>query len=407
MINLYDMKKTASGLLFAAALLCCGRQHLYSQCNNRIDVLGRPCGGTIQTAVPFLRIAPDARSGAMGDAGIALSPDANAVHFNASNLAFAEDKYGFSATYTPWLTNLGLNDIYLGFLSGFYRIGKDNAPQKQAIGFGLKYFSLGNIQWTDEQGTPINEGSPREFEATVSYSRQLSKEFAVAVSGKYVYSNLASGLNPGGGAQVISSGKAGAADFSMTYKDDLKMGDKKTNLTVGLAITNIGNKISYLRTADFLPTNLGIGAAWLIPLDQFNTITFALDLNKLLVPTPDTTGRWRTLSPVAGIFDSFTTAPGGFSEKLQEINYSAGIEYWYDKQFAVRAGYFYENPNKGGRRYLTAGLGLKYNVLGINLSYLVPTTSQRGPLDNTLRFSLLFDASSFKVDNADNAYNNK
>jgi Type IX secretion system protein PorV len=168
---------------------------------------------------------------------------------------------------------------------------------------------------------------------------------------------------------------------------------------VGAVVSNIGSKISYLRTADFLPTNLGVGGAWDIPFDQFNSIVVAMDVNKLLVPTPqpqDTTGAWRAVSPISGIFKSFNDAPGGFSEELKEFTYSLGLEYWYDKQFAVRAGYFYENKAKGGRQYFTVGLGLKYNVLGINLSYLVPTSSQRGPLDNTLRFSLLFDAASFK-----------
>jgi hypothetical protein len=266
------------------------------------------------------------------------------------------------------------------------------------LGFSLKYFSLGKIDWTDDQGTVLNQGSPKELQASVSYSRQLSKNFAMGITGHYIYSNLATGLTVGG--QSISSGTAGAADLSMTYKSQIKMSDKKTDFTLGVAITNIGSKITYSRTPDFLPTNLGVGAAWEIPLDQANTITFTTDLNKLLVPTPDSLGKWRTRGLVDGIFNSLTDAPGGFSEKLKEINISVGVEYWYDKQFALRLGYFTEDKDKGNRKYFTAGLGLKYNVVGINLSYLVPTSSQRNPLDNTLRFSLLFDMASFKQEAA-------
>ncbi len=371
------------------------------------DPLGRDCGGAVQTAVPFLMINPDARSGAMGDVGIAISPDANAIHFNASKYAMASQKFGMSLTYTPWLRSLGVNDIYLAYAAGYYQFGTD---VKQAIGVSLRYFSLGSIQWTDFNASVLGEGSPREFETAVSYSRQLSKFLAVGATAKFIYSNLATGQSPDGGADRISSGRAGAVDFSMTYRKPIKMAAGTSTLMIGGAIKNIGNKITYLRSSDFLPQNLGIGAAWDIPLDQYNSIVVALDLNKLLVPTPrplDTIKganggpAWKDKSPISAAIGSFGDAPGGGQEELKEINISAGIEYWYDKQFAVRAGYFYEHAEKGGRRYFTVGLGLKYNVMGINLSYLVPTSSQRGPLDNTLRFSLLFDAASFK-ENDDN-----
>ena len=367
------------------------------------NTLGQSCGGSIQTAVPFLRINPDARSGAMGDVGIAISPDANAMHFNASKLAMADQKFGGSLSYTPWLRNLGVNDIYLAYLSGFYQFG---TGVKQAVGISLRYFSLGDIQWTDYNGVPLGNGSPREFEFAASYSRQLSENLSVGATGKYIYSNLATGQSPGGGGGVIHSGQGGAVDISMTYKKPLKLNGGKGDYTVGVAVSNIGGKLDYYLSSDFLPTNLGIGGALNFPFDQFNRIVFAVDLNKFLVPTPislaqDPTGSWKSTSPIAGIFKSFGDAPGGFSEELQEINISAGAEYWYDNQFAFRAGYFYEDKNKGGRQYLTVGLGLKYSVLGINLSYLVPTSSSRGPLDNTLRFSLLFDAASFK-DTPDN-----
>jgi hypothetical protein len=376
---------------------------IQAQCFDGFLPNGQKCGGTVQTAVPFLRINPDARSGAMGDVGIGLSPDANSIHFNASKLAMADQNFGASLTYTPWLRNLGVNDIYMAYGTGYYQFG---SKSKQAIGVGLRYFSLGNITWTDFNAQPLGEGSPREFEIAAAYSRQLGPNLAVGITGKFIYSNLATGQSPDGGTQPITSGKAAAADISFTYKKPFKTANGNSSVMVGGVISNMGNKISYLRSSDFLPTNLGIGAAWDIPFDQYNSLVVAVDMNKLLVPTPqpgDSTDNnnnkipdWKDASMVSGIFKSFGDAPGGFSEELKELTWSLGLEYWYDKQFAVRAGYFREHQSKGGRQYFTVGLGLKYNVMGINLSYLVPAGSQRGPLDNTLRFSLLFDAASFK-----------
>jgi hypothetical protein len=390
------MKKTLLATLIFGATFC-SLSKLNAQCSNGRNALGQPCGGAIQTAVSFLRIAPDARSGAMGDAGIAITPDANSINYNASKLVFAEQKFGVSATYTPWLSSLGLGDIYLGYLAGYVQL-PSSKDQKQAIGWGLKYFSLGKIDWTDEQGNVLNQGNPREFQASVSYSRQLSKGFSMGITANYIYSNLATGLNVGG--QNITSGTAAAADLSMTYKTKINMSGKKTDFTIGAAVTNLGSKITYARLPDFLPTTAGLGLAWEIPLDQSNTLTITSDFTKLLVPTPDSLGTWRTLSPIGGAINSLFTAPGGFGEKLKEINISFGVEYWYDKQFALRLGIFNEDKEKGNRKYITAGLGLKYNVVGINLSYLVPTSSVKNPLDNTLRFSLLFDMASFKQEAA-------
>jgi hypothetical protein len=406
--NLYtNMKKVLFTLL---ALSLFSSAHGQAGCDpaTGVDAAGRKCGGTIQTAVPFLMINPDARSGAMGDVGIAISPDANAIHFNASKYAMAESKFGVSLSYTPWLRSLGVNDIYLANLAGYSKFGSGN---NQAVGISLRYFSLGSIQWTDFNAQLLGEGSPREFELAASYSRELSKNFAIGLTGKYIYSNLATGQTAEG-SDKISSGRAFAADLSATYKAPIAMAAGKSHLMVGMAMRNLGNKITYLRSADFLPTNLGIGASWDIPFDQYNSIVISADFNKLLVITPQrdsTDGNnnkiydWKEVSPVSGMFKSFGDAPGGGQEELKEINYSLGVEYWYDKQFAVRAGYFHESAAKGGRQYFTVGLGLKYNVLGINLSYLVPTASQRGPLDNTLRFSLLFDAASFKDTSDDDA----
>ena len=365
---------------------------------------GTPCTNTVVTAVPFLRIVADARSGAMGDAGLAISPDANAIHFNASKLAFAEEDMALSATYTPWLKSLGLNDVYLAYLTGYKKL-----DDLQAIGFGLRYFSLGSIQFTDVNGEALNTGQPNEFEVALAYSRKLSDNFTAGLTGKMIYSNLAAGQQLDGG-EVIEPGIAGAADISFTYQGELNMnGVDDSHLMVGLALTNIGSKITYTRSVDrdFIPANFGLGAAWTMDFNDYNRLTFTLDLNKLMVPTPcqgpdcDTNpqdGRpdYKDQAPIRAIFSSFNDAPEGFSEELKELTYSAGVEYWYDQQFAVRAGYFNEHLQKGGRKYFTVGLGLKYNVFGLNFSYLVPTTNQRNPLDNTLRFSLLFDFGAFE-----------
>jgi hypothetical protein len=357
-----------------------------------------PCPNTIITAVPFLRIVADARSGALGDAGIAISPDANATHFNDSKLVFAEKNAGLSATYTPWLRSLGLNDVYLAFLSGYYKSNNG----LQAFSGSLRFFSLGEINFTDINGEPLGNGRPREWEVKASYARKLSEKFSAGIGAKFIYSNLASGQSVGG--QEITIGTAGAADVSFTYQSEVEVGDMDTDLRLGLAITNIGSKITYTNAAneerDFIPTNLGIGAAWDLKFDEHNSLTLIADFNKLLVPTPcfedcdtdqDGIPDWKEESPIGGIFRSFGDAPGGFSEELQEIMFSVGAEYWYDRLFAVRAGYYSEAQTKGARRFFTVGLGLKYNIFGMNFSYLVPTTNQRNPLDNTLRFSLMLD----------------
>ena len=357
---------------------------------------GTPCTNTVVSAVPFLRIISDARSGAMGDAGIAVSADPNAMHFNASKLVFSDQSLGLAATYTPWLRSIGLNDVYLAYLTGFKKIN-----DLQTVGFGLRYFSLGSIQFTDPNGTPLNTGRPNEFELSGAYARKLSEKLSAAVTGKFIYSNLAAGNIVNG--EVIEPGIAGAADFSMTYKTPIKVSKGESDLTIGLAITNIGSKITYTNSLfrDFLPANFGLGGAWTFNFDTHNSLTFTTDINKMLVPTPcqgldcdqDKDGRadYKDVSPVSAIFSSWADAPEGLSEEIKEFTYSVGTEYWYDKQFAVRAGYFSEHRQKGNRKFFTVGLGLKYNLFGLNFSYLVPTTSRRNPLDNTLRFSMLFN----------------
>ncbi len=355
---------------------------------------------TVITAVPFLRIAPDARTGALGDVGIALSPDAATMWANPSKIAFAEDEMSISVTYTPWLRQLQLKDVYLAFLSGYYKIDKD-----QAIGLSMRYFDLGNIQFTNENGDPLQTASPREYEITGTYARKLGEKISAAAGLKFIYSQLAVGTFAG---NTYKPGTAVAGDISFTYQDDISISEYDSRLRIGGAITNVGSRIAYTDEAenrDYIPTNLGLGAALEMDIDEFNTIAIAVDVNKLLVPTPtednldgDAILDYKQLGTAEAIFGSFGDAPGGGSEELSELMFSAGLEYWYNKQFAVRAGYYYEAPTKGNRQYFTAGIGLKYNVFGIDISYLVPTTNINNPLNNTLRFTLVFDLEAFSAD---------
>lgn len=374
-----------------------------------IDISNGQClPNTILSAMPFLRIIPDARSGAMGDVGIALDVDPNAMHFNASKLAFVNQDVGLSATYTPWLRDLGLTDVYLTYLSGFKQI-----DELSTVGFGLRFFSLGDIDFTDENGDPKGSGKPRELEFAVAYARQLGENFSAGLTGKYIYSNLASGQTVG--TVDVSSANAIAVDVSVYYKKPITLSSYDSELSFGLTMSDIGSKVTYTESVskDFLPMNMGLGSALTMNFDEYNKMTFALDINKLLLPTPvspciydeddncdpnplystdgDDLPDFRQQSMFSALLGSFGDAQGGFSEELQELNFSLGLEYWYDQQFAVRAGYYYENALKGDRQFLTVGLGLKYNVFGLNLSYLVPTNNRRNPLDNTLRFTLTFD----------------
>ncbi len=370
-----------------------------------IDANEQCLPNVILTAIPFLRIAPDARSGALGDSGIANSPDPNSMRFNSSKLAFIDKDMSFSATFTPWLRNLGLTDVFLGYLSGYKKV-----DDLQTIGMSLGYFSLGSIAYTDINGISTGMGNPREFEFAVSYNRKLAENFSAGLTGKFIHSNLASGQPVNG--LIIASANAFAADISFLYKKEGNVTAEGSEWTLGGALTNLGSKISYTGNInkDFLPANLGLGTALLMNFDEYNSITVSLDVNKLLVPTPinsvqDLDGNpnpeydanqngfpdYKEKSIFGAALSSFGDAPGGFGEEVSEVNYSLGVEYWYDKQFAVRAGYYYENPRKGDRQFITVGMGIKYNVFAMDLSYLVPTNNRRNPLDNTLRFTLQFD----------------
>lgn len=357
---------------------------------------------TILTAMPFLRINPDARSGALGDAGVALSTDPNAMHHNAARLAFAEQDLGLSATYSPWLRSLGIDDIYMLYVAGYKKLDKF-----QTVGGAIRYFSLGSIDFRDEQGNDIGTGRPNEMEINAAYARKLSSVLSASLSAKFAYSNLATGKFVG--ATPVTTAKSFGADIGIFYRNQLGASGRKNYLNAGLAITNIGSKVTYTKgvTKDFIPTNLAIGLNYEVNFDDYNSLNIIGEIDKLMVPSPVPLGSpnydtlpangipdYREKDLFSGIFGSFSDADGGFREELQELTYSVGLEYWYDKQFAVRAGYFSENALKGNRKYLTLGAGFKYNVFGLNLSYLVPTNSNRSPLANTLRFTLLFDFSS-------------
>jgi len=360
----------------------------------------------ITTAVPFLMIATDARAGAMGDAGVATSPDANATHWNIAKLAFIKNDVGFSLSYTPWLAKI-INDMSLTYLSGYYKINRE-----QSVAFSMNYFNLGDIQFTDEFGEDLQNFNPREFAFAGSYSRLLSDNMSVGITLKYIISNLTG--NVFSASQDAQAGQSLAADIGWYWNKDV---GQLSNLALGATITDIGNKITYSNDEqrDFIPTTLRFGGAYKLGLDLNNSLTFALDFNKLMVPSPpvylvDENGnivRDQNGDPVidrgkdpnrallSGMFGSFTDAPDGAPEEFKEIMISSGIEYWYKELFAVRGGYFWEHYDKGDRKYFTMGVGLRYNVFGIDFAYLVPQRREH-PLAETLRFSLHFNFSTDK-----------
>ncbi len=363
--------------------------------NNDDDVLGRQEDlNAILTTVPFLTIAPDSRSGAMGDAGVANSPDLNSQHWNVAKYVFMEQKTGIGISYTPWLKNLGVTDINLLYLSGYYKF-----DERQAISAGLRYFNLGTINYTTTTGEDAGTGRPNEFAFDVGYSRLFSEYFSMGLVFRFIYSDIAGGTGSLNNI-VYSPGFSVAADYGIFYQRPFEVSKKDAVWAFGLNISNIGTKMSYSEgdKKEFIPTNLRLGGRFSIDLDEYNSIGVTLDLNKLLVPTPpvrsgDTiiAGKDDNVGTIKGMIQSFYDAPGGFEEELQEIMYSVGLEYWYRNQFAIRAGYFHEAQKKGNRKYFTAGIGLKYNVFSLDFSYLIPAVGGRNnPLANTMRFTLGF-----------------
>lgn len=352
---------------------------------------------TIQSAVPFLTIAPDSRGGGMADIGVATTPDINSQHWNPAKYAFIDGKGGVAISYSPWLRQL-VNDINLAYLAGYYRVDKI-----QTVSASLRYFSLGDIVFTDIFGNTTRNFNPNEFAIDVAYARAFSEKVSSAIAFRYIYSNLTGGT-PVGGSDT-RPGMSFAADVSLYYHTDLTLKDKNATAAFGMNMSNIGTKISYTQNQepDFIPTNLRIGGNFGIEIDKYNKINFSTDLNKLLVPTPplyDSAGTTiiagmdPKVSVPVGMLHSFYDAPGGFKEEIHEINYALGLEYWYNNQFAVRTGYFHEHETKGNRKFYTVGLGLRLNVFSLDFSYLIPVY-QNNPLAGTLRFTLGFDFESF------------
>ena len=381
------MKKVTLKLT-ALVMLLGGTITVSNAQSNKINV--------VTSAVPFLRISPDARSGGMGDVGIATAPDANAAFANIARTPFASSKIGVAANYTPWLRDLSVNDVFLASLAGYYKL-----DDQSAISASLRYFKLGSIQFTDALGNDLQQYNPKELAVDLGYSRKIGNKNSIGIAIRYINSNLASG-NFGG--QNYKAGSSVAGDLHFYHHGAKENGQ---GLNWGLTLSNLGSKISYSSDAtqkDYIPANLGLGLAYTKVFDESNKITFALDVNKLLVPTPPVlTGntssdsaalaKYRSRSVASSWVKSFGDADGKFNEEIQEITLAIGAEYWYNNQFGFRAGYFYENPNKGNRKYFTVGASVKYSVAALNFSYVFPTGSgtSRIPLSNTYRFGLVFD----------------
>ncbi len=374
---------------------------------------------TITTALPFLGINPDSRSGAMGDAGTALSANSSSTMWNTAMLNFAESKSEIGVSYTPWLRQL-TNDMHLSYLSGYARVG-----DRHVVGGALRYFSLGEITFTDAAGGYIREFKPNEFELTLSYAFKLAERHSIGVNGKFAYSNLTGGLVTAG--TETKAAIAGIADISYAHRnDDINWFGVNGVYSLGVVIANVGNKVAYSANArrDFLPTSLRIGNAYTAKIDKYNSLTVSIDVSKLLVPTPpvyadvngETTlisGKNNDVGVIAGMIQSFYDAPGRvikddngdpidngdgtfqvkkgskFGEEMREIMIGSGLEYWYNDIFAVRGGYFYENISKGGRQFFTMGIGFKYNIFSFDFSYLA-AMKRNNPLANTMRFTLRF-----------------
>ncbi len=358
------------------------------------------------SAMPFLGFTPDARSAGMGDVGVALSPmDANAIFWNPSKLVFAEKERGVALSYTPWLRNL-TDDMYFTYLSGFRKLGKN-----QVLGFSLLYFDLGTIEFTNSSGQSEGSFGSREYAFTLSYSRRLFRNFSMGVNAKYANSNLAGNYSLNG--MTIKPASTVMADISGYYENEIRdeVSGKGIKWAFGGMLSNVGGKVSYGTTQRyFLPTNLRLGTTFTYYTDRFNKFNFAVDLNKLMTPTPPLyqtvngqpvlvngqkvvlKGReYDNLTSLSGAFGSFADAPDGFAEELKEVNINTGVEYWYNDAFAARLGYAHEARIKGDRKYFTTGIGLRVqNKYGVDFAYLIPMR-QGSPLAQTFRLSLILD----------------
>lgn len=354
----------------------------------------------IHSTVPFLTIAPDSRAGAMGDVGVATKPDASSQHWNAAKYAFLPGEMGFALSYTPWLRKL-VNDINLAYLNFYKRF-----DEKQVLSASLLYFSLGDIIFRSDFGDYVGQYRPNEFTLDLGYARLFTDYLSSALTLRFVRSDIT-----GGGTvnnQEYNAGVSFAADLSMYYQRDIEIDEKPSQYAWGVCLSNLGTKISYTDDTEkqFIPANLRVGGRITMDLDDYNNISLAVDLNKMLVPSPmrqeiedgDTLyyGKDAPNSLPLSWIQSFYDAPGGFKEEIHEIMYSIGAEYWYRDQFAIRAGYFHEHETKGNRKYFAAGVGLKLNVFSLDFSYLIPTSGRNNPLANTMRFTLGLDFDKFR-----------
>ena len=392
------IKNRSLKLWSLVALFLVSAASLYAQENAKAEF------APINTAVPSLSIAPDARGGGMGDNGVATLPDVNSQYWNPAKYVFNYSQAGVSLSYTPWLRKL-VNDVALVNLSGYYKLGSDD---RQAIGASLRYFSFGEVQNNDENsGATLMTLNPYEMALDVSYSRKLSEAFSMAVALRYIRSDQ--GADPT--AEMVP-GNAFAADIAGYLERYVIMGQAEALWSFGFNISNIGTKISYDGggTNQFLPTKLAIGTGLLYPIDDYNQIGAYVDLSKYLVPSePQRTGtteedetdynnrveEYNSMSSITGMFKSFGDSPLGFKGELQEIMASIGVEYSYNQQFFVRGGYYYENQNMGNRQYFSFGAGFRMSVFQLDAAYLVSTVPSN-PLDQTLRFSLSFDMDGIK-----------
>ena len=353
----------------------------------------------ISTGMPIIMIAPDATSSGMGDAGVASTPDAYSAHWNNAKFAFIEGTMGASITYTPWLRNLKVGDMNLFYLGGYYRINS-----RSTAAASLTYFTLGDIDMTNAENQKLTTLHPNEFTIDATYALKITDALSLGATGRFLRSDLTNGQDvtqEDGTHSTTHSANSLAADVGLYYQGSI---DKEQDFALGLFVSNLGAKLSYSEDdtdKEFLPANLRFGGRYTNRIDEYNKISVLADFNKLLVPTPPISGptanaadmtEYNRIGAMQGVFQSFSDAPGGFSEELQEVQVSAGAEYWYAETFAVRAGYFFEHANKGGRQYATVGFGLRYNYFAFDFSYLIPTTTlSTNPLANTIRISLSAD----------------
>ncbi len=356
--------------------------------NTQAQEVSQTGANYISTAVPFLSVVPDSRAGAMGNSGVATSPDHNSMFWNAAKYSFTKSEAGISISYTPWLRKV-IDDMSVAYLAGYYSLDKN-----QTIAASFRYFSLGEIFFQQTQNETAIKKNPYELAFDVAYSRKLGNNLSGAIAFRYIFSDI----SQGGYNNESKSASAFAADLSVYHRKEYGSSHNPSVWSWGVNISNIGSKISYSDDSDkeFIPTNLRLGSAYKHQIDQYNSITVSLDINKLLVPSssgkkiknnPDLSSNKNDKSVMTGIFNSFSDAPGGMSEEFKEITWSLGVEYWYQNQFAIRTGYFHENEDKGNRKFYTAGVGVKLSMFDLDFSYLIPS-SQNNPLQNTLRVSI-------------------